>query len=69
MTVRVCRVCGTHRDVLLCPVCEEERARYFAFPPGMEIPEPPLRVRLEAQDPLIQSELDDHRHHLPENRT
>jgi hypothetical protein len=69
VTVRVCRVCGTHRDTVLCPVCEEERARYFAFPPSMEIPEPPRVLPLEAYDPLIVSELDDNRHHLPENRT
>jgi hypothetical protein len=68
VTVRVCRVCGTHRDTVLCPVCEEERARYFAFPPSMEIPEPPRVMPLEGHDPLIVSELDDNRHHLPENR-
>jgi hypothetical protein len=34
----------------------------------MEIPEPPQRHRLEGHDPLIVSELDDNRHHLPENR-
>jgi hypothetical protein len=35
----------------------------------MQLPEPPLRQPLEAHDPLIVSELDDNRHHLPENRS